>query len=71
MSPGLTAVWSAAGVTAPVLTIDTAGSVPAGVVTLAGSEAGLVTVLPATVAVPVAVAVSVTTPLSTSPWVTW
>ncbi len=53
------------------LTTDTRGFVPAGVVTLSGDDGGLVTGLPAIVAVPVAVATSVTLPASTSDWVTW
>ena len=66
VSPTLTAFWSAAGVTVAVLSTDTAGLGSDEVETVAGGEVAL----PPCRSVPVAVAVSVTPPLSTSAWVT-
>ena len=68
MSPTLTASWSPAGDTVADLAIDTDGSpVTASTVAVDGFDGALL--LP-WLSVPVAVAVSVTAPASTSDWVT-
>jgi hypothetical protein len=66
VSPTWTAFWSPAGVTVAVLSSETAGSGNEEVETLDGGDVAL----PPWRSPPVAVAVSVTPPRSTSAWVT-
>src|SRR6478736_1977421 len=68
VSPTSTPPWLAGGETTPLFTIETCGSASTvGIVTVAGSDRGLV---PPASPTPAAVAVSVTSPASTSSCVT-
>src|SRR6476469_5404662 len=67
VSPTLAPSWSEIGSTTASLSSETETTVATGIVTVDGSDGSDV---PPRTPVPVAVAVSVTWPASTSPWVT-